>query len=371
MSKRDYYEILGVNRNATEQELKSSYRKLAMQYHPDRNPGNEEAEEKFKELNEAYGVLSSAESRSRYDRYGHAGVGTSAASENWANPGFSGFEDILGDLFSEVFGGNRNSRRNGAQRGSDLRYDLEISLEQAAAGYKTKISIPRLDKCETCQGSGAAPGTSPVTCTSCNGAGSVRFQQGFFSVSRTCSQCRGTGRMIASPCKTCFGQGRVEEQQDLEIKIPAGVDTGARLRLAGEGESGANGGSPGDLYVVIHVKEHELFERQGNNLYVNVQITFSQAALGAEIKVPTLDGEDSLTIPEGTQTGSIFRLKGKGIVSLQGHGRGDLFVVTTIVTPSRLTREQKRLLEQFAAIEEKQSGNAARRFGSKVKDIFS
>jgi molecular chaperone DnaJ len=252
-----------------------------------------------------------------------------------------------------------------------LRYDLEIALEQAAAGFKTQITIPRLENCETCHGTGAAPGTTPVACTVCGGTGQIRFQQGFFSVSRTCHQCRGGGRMIASPCKSCRGQGRIENQQQLEIKIPAGVETGARLRLAGEGEAGTNGGPPGDLYVVIHVKEHEMFERQGNNLYVSVPVTFSQAALGAEIRVPTLDGEDTLTIPEGTQTGSIFRLKGKGIVSLQGHGRGDLFVVTTIVTPTRLTREQKRLLEEFASIEDKLNHGAARRFGSKAKDIFS
>ena len=371
MSKRDYYEVLGVSRTASDQELKSAYRKLAMQHHPDKNPGNHEAEEKFKELNEAYGVLSNADSRARYDRFGHAGVGSSAASAPWTNEGFGGFEDILGDIFGDLFGtGRSNSRRGGAQRGSDLRFDLEITLEQAAAGHKTKISIPRLENCETCNGTGAAAGSSPVTCNACGGVGQIRYQQGFFSVSRTCDQCRGTGRVIPNKCKSCFGQGLVENEHEIEIKIPAGVDTGARLRLAGEGEAGRSGGGSGDLYVVIHVKEHDVFERQGNNLYVAVSITFSQAALGAEIKVPTLDGEETLTIPEYTQTGSIFRLKGKGIVSLQGHGRGDLFVVANIVTPTRLTREQRKLLEQFAAIEERQQESAARKFGSKVKDIF-
>lgn len=370
MSKRDYYEVLGVNRNANEQELKSAYRRLAMQYHPDRNPDNQSAEEKFKEVSEAYGVLSNAETRTRYDRFGHAGVGSSASPNNWGASDFGGFEDILGDLFSDIFGGGRGGRRGGQQRGADLRYDLEITLEQAANGYKTQVNIPRLENCETCQGKGAAPGTSPVTCSVCGGAGQVRFQQGFFSVSRTCHQCRGTGRMITSFCKNCHGQARIEKEHQIEIKIPAGVDTGARLRLAGEGESGMTGGQAGDLYVVIHVKEHDLFERQGNNLYVNVPVTFSQAALGAEIRVPTLDGEETLAIPEASQTGSIFRLKGKGIVSLQGHGRGDLFVVATIVTPTKLTREQKRLLEQFAAIEEKQNEGAAKRFGNKVKEIF-
>lgn len=371
MSKRDYYEVLGVSRTASDQELKSAYRKLAMQHHPDKNPGNHEAEEKFKELNEAYGVLSNADSRARYDRFGHAGVGSSAGSAPWTNEGFGGFEDILGDIFGDLFGtGRSNSRRGGAQRGSDLRFDLEITLEQAAAGHKTKISIPRLENCETCNGTGAAAGSSPVTCNACGGVGQIRYQQGFFSVSRTCDQCRGTGRVIPNKCKSCFGQGLVENEHEIEIKIPAGVDTGARLRLAGEGEAGRSGGGSGDLYVVIHVKEHDVFERQGNNLYVAVSITFSQAALGAEIKVPTLDGEETLTIPEYTQTGSIFRLKGKGIVSLQGHGRGDLFVVANIITPTRLTREQRKLLEQFAAIEERQQESAARKFGSKVKDIF-
>jgi molecular chaperone DnaJ len=340
-----------------------------MQYHPDRNPGDREAEEKFKEAAEAYSVLSNPETRARYDRYGHAGIGSSAASGAWAGADFSGFEDVLGDLFSDFFGG-RAARRGGPQRGADLRYDLEITLEQAAAGYKTKIKIPRLENCETCRGSGAAPGTSPSVCNLCGGAGQVRFQQGFFSVSRTCHQCRGAGRVIESYCQNCRGAGRVEKEQTLEVKIPAGVDTGARLRISGEGEAGSGGGRRGDLYVVIHVKEHELFERQGNNLYVNVPITFTQAALGAEIGVPTLDGEEMLTVPEGTQTGSIFRLKGKGIVSLQGHGRGDLFVVVTIVTPTRLSREQRRLLERFAEIEEKQDRATARKLSDKVKDIF-
>ncbi|MFN7827831.1 MAG: molecular chaperone DnaJ [Acidobacteriota bacterium] len=369
MSKRDYYEVLGVNRQANDQELKSAYRKLAMQYHPDRNPGNTEAEEKFKELNEAYGVLSNAESRERYNRYGHAGVGSSAASAG--GPGFSGFEDILGDIFGDFFGGGRGgSRRGGVQRGSDLRYDMEISLEDAAKGMKSQITIPRLESCETCSGSGAAAGSSPVTCTGCGGAGQVRFQQGFFSVSRTCSQCRGNGRVISNPCRPCQGTGRVERQHSLELRIPAGVDTGARLRLSGEGEPGVSGGQAGDLYVVIHVREHETFERQGSNLYVNVPISYATAAIGGEVKVPTLDGEDRLTVPEGTQTGSVFKLKGKGIVSLQGSGRGDLFVVTTVSTPTKINREMRKLFEQLAALEEKQQAEATKPFGKKVKDIF-
>lgn len=339
-----------------------------MKYHPDRNPGDKAAEEKFKEAAEAYGVLSNPEMRDRYNRYGEAGIGSSAASNAWG-AGFGGFEDMLGDLFGDLFGA-RASRQGGPQRGSDLRYDFEVALEQAASGYKTKVEIPRLDPCETCKGSGSAPGTSPTICGLCSGRGQIRYQQGFFSVSRTCHECQGRGRVIVSRCRDCDGQGRIEQVHRIEIKIPAGVDTGARLRIAGEGEAGSYGGERGDLYVVIHVKEHELFERQGNNLYVNVPITFSQAALGAEILVPTLDGEEMLTIPAGTQTGSIFRILGKGIVSLQGHGRGDIFVVVTVMTPSRLTREQRRIFEQLAAFEEKRQGKFASKDSGKVKDIF-
>ena len=367
MAKRDYYEVLGVTRSATDQEMKSAYRRLAMEHHPDRNRGDAESEEKFKEAAEAYNVLSNSETRARYDRFGHAGL-SSTGQGGWTGD-FGGIEDMLGDLFGDLFGGRSSSRRGGARRGGDLRYDLEITLEQAASGYKTKLTIPRAEPCETCNGSGAAAGTSPSVCNMCSGAGQVRFQQGFFSVSRTCQQCRGTGRVITSYCKTCRGQGLIEKEQSLEIKIPAGVDSGARLRVSGEGEAGTAGGPRGDLYVIIQVREHELFERQGNNLYVNVPISFTQAALGAQVTVPTLDGEDSLNIPEATQTGSIFRIKGKGIVSLQGQGRGDLFVVASVVTPTRLNREQRKLLEQFAASEEKRDRSAGK-VGSKVKDIF-
>jgi molecular chaperone DnaJ len=369
LSKRDYYEVLGVSRTASEQELKTAYRKLAMQYHPDRNPGNAEAEEKFKAAAEAYGVLSNPENRARYDRFGHAGVGSAASSGGaWTSGDFHGFEDILGDLFGDLFGGRR-TRRGGAQRGADLRYDLELTLEQAASGHKTKIQVPRLESCENCNGSGAAPGSSINVCNLCAGSGQVRFQQGFFSVSRTCHQCRGTGRTITHYCKTCQGQGRLEKDHTIEIKIPAGVDTGARLRISGEGEAGTSGGTRGDLYVFLEVKEHELFERQENNLYVNVPISFTQAALGAEIKVPTLvDGEETLRLPEGTQTGSIFRIRGKGIVSLQEHGRGDLFAVVTVQTPAKLNREQRKLFEQLARLEEQK--NQARKLTDKVREIF-
>ena len=367
MSKRDFYEILGVTKTASEQELKTAYRKLAMQHHPDRNPGDGVAEEKFKEAAEAYGVLSNAENRSRYDRFGHSGVGV-GSNGAWTGGDFSGFEDIIGDLFGELFGGSRRMRRDGSQRGADLRYDLSMTLEESANGYKTKINIPRFENCDICSGSGAAPGSSINVCGLCGGAGQVRFQQGFFSVSRTCHQCRGTGRTITNYCKGCQGAGRVEKDHKIEIKIPAGVHSGARLRITGEGEAGIQGGPRGDLYVFIEVQEHELFERQGNNLYVNVPINFSQSALGAEIKVPTLDGEADLKVPEGTQTGSVFRVRGKGIVSLQGPERGDLFAVVTVQTPTRLNREQRKLLEQLGKLEEEK--NQPRKLSDKVREIF-
>src|SRR2546426_11438550 len=316
ITKRDYYEVLGVNRSATEQDLKSAYRRLAHQHHPDKNQDDPHAEERFKEAAEAYAVLSDAEQRRRYDRFGHAGV-SSAASAAWGAPGFSGIEDILGDLFGfgDVFGAGARSgaRRSSAQRGADLRYDLEITLEQAAVGMSAQLRIPKLESCETCKGSGAAEGTKAETCRTCEGAGQVRFQQGFFSVSRTCSTCRGAGQVINSPCESCRGAGRVEHERSIEVKIPAGVETGSRLRLQREGESGAYGGPPGDLYVVIHVAEHEHFERQGNNLYASVPVTFAQAALGSEVDVRTLSGDQSLKIPSGTQTGTVFRVRGQGM----------------------------------------------------------
>jgi len=370
-SKRDYYEILGVTRSVSEQDLKSAYRKLAHQHHPDKNPDDPRAEERFKEAAEAYAVLSDAEQRSRYDRFGHAGV-SSAASAAYGAPGFGGIEDILGDLFGfgDVFGaaGRGGSRRSAQQRGADLRYDLEISLEQAATGMNPQLRIPKLEACETCSSSGAKPGTHPETCKHCEGAGQVRFQQGFFSVSRTCGNCRGTGQVITSPCESCRGMGRVEREKQIEVKIPAGVETGSRLRLQREGESGAYGGGPGDLYVVIHVAEHELFERQGNNLYASVPITFAQAALGSEIKVKTLSGDDSLKVPAGTQTGTVFRVRGQGMPVLGGRGRGDLFVSVSVVTPTMLTREQRKLLEQLSHIETKDLED--KKLSEKVRDIF-
>src|ERR687890_1395887 len=371
MSKRDYYEVLAVSRTATDQEIKSAYRRLAVMYHPDKNPNDATAEEKFKEAAEAYSVLSDAEQRARYDRFGHAGVSGAGASAGWGAQGFGGIEDILGDLFGfgDMFGGrSAGGRRGAAQRGADLRYDLEMTLEEAASGMTAQLRIPRLEACETCSGSGAASGTQPENCSACAGTGQVRYQQGFFSVARTCGQCRGAGRVIRTPCEACSGAGRVEREKQIEVKIPAGVETGSRLRLAGEGEAGAQGGPAGDLYVVIHVKEHDVFERQGNNLYASVPVTFAQAALGAETTVPTLDAQESLKVPAGTQTGTVFRMKGHGMPVLGGRGRGDLFVSVTVVTPTTLTREQRKLLEQLAQIEEKDLGDKG--LIDKVRDIF-
>jgi molecular chaperone DnaJ len=369
MSKRDYYEVLGVSRTATEQELKSAYRKLAVKYHPDKNPNDTAAEEKFKEAAEAYAVLSNSEQRVRYDRLGHAGVGANAGA-SWGGAGFTNIEDIF-DLFgfADMFGGNaRSGRRASAQRGADLRYDMEISLEDAATGKTENVKIPRLENCGECHGKGTAPGTSPETCITCQGSGQVRFQQGFFTVSRTCHNCRGRGEIIKTPCQKCRGAGRIEKEKTLEVKIPAGVETGSRLRVPGEGEAGANGGMAGDLFIIIHVADHEQFERQGENLYSSVPISFTQAALGAEIEVKTLDGEEKLKIPAGTQTGTVFRLKNHGMPILSGRGKGDLFVAVTVVTPKTLTREQRKLLEQLAEIEEQDFSNQS--FMDKVRNIF-
>ena len=370
MSKRDYYEILGVSRNASDTEIKAAYRKLAIQHHPDKNPDDHTAEEKFKEAAEAYSILSDQQKRASYDRFGHAGVGAGAGGGGF-NPGFSNIEDIF-DLFGfgDMFGGQGAgaSRRTSAQRGADLRYDLEITLEEAAAGKEEKLRIPRLEKCDECKGKGTEKGSTPETCKTCNGSGQTRYQQGFFSVMRTCPNCSGKGQIIKNPCKKCHGAGRVEKEKTLEVKIPAGVETGSRLRITGEGEAGLNGGPTGDLFVVIHVKEHEMFERQGANLYVSVPVSFAQAALGAEIKVKTLDGEEDLKIPAGTQTGTVFRLKSKGMPAIGGRGKGDLFVAVTLITPKTLTKEQRKLLEQLAEVEDIDFQDES--FMDKVRNIF-
>ncbi len=363
MSKRDYYEVLGLSRTATEIEIKKSYRTLAVKYHPDKNPGDPTAEERFKECAEAYSVLSDSQKRAAYDRFGHSGV-----SGGGFDPGFSNIEDIF-DMFGfgDMFGG-RGGRRSSVQRGADLRYDLEISLEDAANGKEEKLSIPRLEKCETCEGSGAEEGSKPEACITCQGSGQTRYQQGFFSVMRTCPNCAGKGQIIRNPCKDCGGDGRIEKEKSLEIKIPAGVETGSRLRVSGEGEAGVNGGQSGDLFVVIHVAEHETFERQGANLYSAVPITFGQAALGAEIKVKTLDADEELKIPAGTQTGTVFRIKSQGMPALGGRGKGDLFVAVTVITPKSLTKEQRKLLEKLADVEDTDFSDAS--FMDKVRNIF-
>ena len=346
MSKRDYYEVLGVEKGASEAELKKAYRRLAMKFHPDRNPDDEKAEEKFKEATEAYEVLTDANKRAAYDQYGHAGVDPNMGA---GGGGFGGgnFSDIFGDVFGDIFGGGGRGGRSSVQRGSDLRYTLELDLEEAVRGTSVTIRVPTLVGCETCDGTGAKKGTTPATCTTCGGHGQVRMQQGFFSVQQTCPRCHGTGKMITDPCNDCHGEGRVEKQKNLSVKVPAGVDTGDRIRLAGEGEAGVNGGPAGDLYVVVSVREHKIFQRDGKNLYCEVPISFVDAALGGELEVPTLDGRVKLKIPEGAQTGKLFRLRGKGVTPVRGGSPGDLLCRVVVETPVNLTKRQRELLEEL------------------------
>jgi molecular chaperone DnaJ len=381
VSRRDFYEVLGVARTASDQEIKSAYRKLALKYHPDRNPGDHEAEGRFKEAAEAYAVLADQEKRARYDRFGHAAVTGAGGGPQGFDPSvFTGFEDILGGLgdifgFGDVFGGRR---RAGPRRGADLRYDLEITFAESASGAETTIQIPRHEACGTCQGSGAAPGTGPTTCPQCRGTGQLRFQQGFFTVARTCGTCRGAGQVVSTPCPACSGQGTVEQERKLTVKIPAGIASGQRLRLYGEGEGGVQGGPPGDLYVVVHVQEHEFFARDGNDLHCEVPLNFTTLALGAEITVPGVAGEHAVKVPEGTPTGAVFRLRGKGMPDVSGRGHGDLLVRVTGVTPKKLTKEQRKLIEQVAATLPPQKFEPVRHADAdedrgifeKVKDIF-
>lgn len=344
MAKEDFYKLLGVERNASDAEIKKSYRRLAMKYHPDRNKDDQaEAETKFKQIKEAYEVLSDPKKRSAYDQFGHAGVDQSMGGRGGF--GAESFSDIFGDVFGDIFGGGRT--RGSVQRGADLRYNLELTLEEAVAGTEAKIRVPVLVVCGECNGSGAKKGSSPVICSTCHGHGQVRMQQGFFSVQQTCPTCRGTGKQIKDPCGKCYGQGRVQETKTLSVKVPAGVDTGDRIRLAGEGEAGERGGPAGDLYVQIQVKDHEIFTRDGANLYCEVPISFATACLGGEIEVPTLDGKVMLKIPAETQTGKLFRLRGKGVKPVRGGAVGDLLCRVQIETPVHLTKEQKELIQQL------------------------
>lgn len=371
--KRDYYEVLSVQRNCSEQELKSAYRKLALQYHPDRNPDNQqEAEEKFKEITEAYSVLADPQKRAVYDRYGHAGLGGAGGfTPDFSSTIFTDFEDILQDFFGfgDLFGGGRG-RRTRAARGADLRYDLELKFEEAAEGLETKIKIARWESCAACHGTGARKGSSPVTCPACGGHGQVRHQQGFFTMTRTCSRCRGRGQVIREACTDCGGEGRTRQEKVLGIKIPPGVDDGTRLRVTGEGEAGLHGGPAGDLYVILKVSDHAFFERQGDDLYCTIPISIAQAALGTELKVPTLRGNEPLRLPEGTQSGSVFRLRGKGMPSVDGRGAGDLYVNIQVHIPTNLSREQRRLVESLGASVRIENKPLERRVSKKTKSIF-
>ncbi|AKJ70052.1 molecular chaperone DnaJ [Pandoraea thiooxydans] len=349
MAKRDYYEILGVAKNASDDEIKKVYRKLAMKYHPDRNPDSKDAEEKFKEAKEAYEMLSDPEKRAAYDQYGHAGVDPNMAGAGGAQ-GFGGFADAFGDIFGDIFGGAQGGRgRGGPQvyRGADLRYNMEITLEQAANGFETQIRVPGWDNCEVCHGSGAKPGTKPETCPTCGGSGAVRMSQGFFSIQQTCPKCHGTGSYIPDPCGTCHGVGKIKKTKTLEVKIPAGIEDGMRIRLSGNGEPGVNGGPAGDLYVEIHIKAHDVFERDGDDLHCQMPISFATAALGGDIDVPTLHGKATFAVPEGTQTGKTFRLRGKGIRGVRSSYPGDLYVHVQVETPVKLTEPQKEMLRNF------------------------
>lgn len=369
--KADYYEVLGVSRTATDQELKAAYRKQALQHHPDRNPGDVEAEERFKACSEAYQILSDPQKRAVYDRYGHAGLGGAGGFDG--NPfGAQDIGDIFGDLFGEMFnmgGGGRRSSR--VQKGRDVRHDLTLEFEEAVFGKETKVTIRRMEACKDCRGTGTATGRGPSTCAHCQGRGQVRYQQGFFSIARTCSACGGTGTVITDPCSTCRGEGRVERQHEISVSIPAGVEDGTRIRYQGEGDTGRFGGPAGDLYIVLKVKHHKLFDRDGNDLHCVIPISYSQAALGAEISLSTLDGVSKLKIPEGTQSGQEFRIRGKGVPHLNEYGRGDLIAQVVVRTPTRLTKAQKELLRELGETVTVENTPASRGIFDKVKEIFS
>ncbi len=374
-TQRDYYDVLGVTRTAAVDEIKSAYRKAALKWHPDRNPENKpEAEVKFRECTEAYSVLSDAQKRQVYDTYGHAGLSSAGTSQGFDNTVFQDFHDIFGDFFGfeDLFGGGGRRGRGRAQRGADLRYDMTLSFEEASAGVATKIKLPRQEFCEACNGTGAKKGTGVVACQTCAGRGQLAYQQGFFTITRTCPACQGAGQMVRERCPECRGQGRFEREKTIELRIPPGVDTGTRLRVAGEGEPGPNGGPAGDLYVVLEVKEHPFFERRGADLYCTIPVSVAQATLGTELQVPGLNGEEKLKIPEGTQSGAVFRIKGRGLADPRGGGKGDLYYHVRVLTPTKLTREQRKLIEQLGAtlkVENKPADRNSSIF-DKVKDIF-
>lgn len=381
MSKRDYYDVLGVERGASETELKKAYRKLAMECHPDRHPDDPAAEERFKQVSEAYSVLSDAEKRARYDRFGHAGLGGPGGGPGADFGDLGNFGDLFNDLFGDIFGGGGGrggSRRGRGQRGADLRYNLEITLDDVVNGCEPRLKIPRMNRCSTCSGSGAAEGAKPSRCGRCEGTGQLVFQQGFFRVNRPCDACGGAGEVITNPCPTCRGAGRVEGQQTIQVKVPPGIEEGARLRVTGEGEAGIAGGPPGDLYVVMVLREHPLFRREGTDLHLEVPIPFVQAALGGEIDVPTLDGRVKLSIPEGTQSGRVLRLRGKGLPPLQPRldpeqlkkMRGDLYVKVFVEVPTKLNSRQRELLEEFAAQSGHEVSPTTRGFVEKLRDLF-
>ena len=377
MAKRDFYDILGVNRDASDDEIKKAYRKLAMKYHPDRNPDNPKAEEHFKEAKEAYEILSDAQKRAAYDQYGHAGVDPQAGMGGFGGfgGGAGGFSDAFGGIFDEIFGGNRGGGgRSNIYRGADLRYNLEITLEQAAFGTETKIRIPTMEVCEPCKGTGAKAGTQPKTCPTCQGSGQVRLQQGFFSIQQTCPKCHGTGKFVADPCGSCHGAGRVKQHKTLAVKIPAGVDEGDCIRLSGEGEHGMHGGPSGDLYVQIHLKPHAVFQREQNDLHCEMPISFTTAALGGEIEIPTLDGMAKIKIPSETQSGKTFRLRGKGIKGVRSHTHGDLMCNVVVETLVNLTDRQKELLRELEECSQTEDGKhnpRAKSWMDRVKDFFS
>jgi len=373
VTKADYYEVLSVTRTASDQELKTAYRKLAMQFHPDRNPGNSEAEEKFKECSEAYQVLSDPQKRAAYDRYGHAGVSGVGGGDGNPFNGMQDLGDIFGDFFGEMFnmGGNSGRRPSRAQRGRDIRSDHVIEFEDAVFGKEVQVTFRRMEACDTCRGTGTASGRGPSTCQQCQGRGQVRYQQGFFSIARTCNVCGGTGSVISDPCSTCRGDGRVERQHTIQVNIPAGVEEGTRIRYQGEGDAGRFGGPGGDLYIVLAIKPHAFFERDGNDLHCVIPISFPQAALGDEITIPTLEGDSKLKIAEGTQSGKEFRIRGKGVPYLNEHGRGDLVVQVAIQTPKKLTKVQRELLRQLGESLTVENTPTSRGLFSKVKEMFN